>query len=165
MRIFTMIVSAIFVAIGISAIASGDSVGWQLVGFFGACLLVAIFEPRLPKPWLKTEFRLVITADEVVCEFRKRKRESIRWQEVERIWYVTTSGGPWLPDEWLVFEGMAAGCSFPTEAEGMKAIWDELEARFPGFDYKPIIDGGTTDAKHLCWERTTDGGRAATIAS
>jgi len=28
-----------------------------------------------------------------------------------------------------------------------------LKERFAGFDYKPIIHGGTDDAKHLCWER------------
>jgi hypothetical protein len=160
-----MVASAIFVAIGIWAVPSGDSTRWMLIGFFGICLLIAIFEPRLPKPWLKCEYRLVITPDEVACEHHRRKRESIRWQEVERIWYVTTSDGPRWPDEWLLFEGMAGGCSFPTEVEGMKAIWDELEARFPGFDYAPIIRGGITEARHLCWERTTDGGRAATIAS
>ena len=164
MRIFTMIVSAIFVVIGISVIPSGDSTGWMLIGYFGLCLLIAIFEPRLPNPWLKSECRLVITPDEVTCEHRRRKRDSIRWQDVERIWYVTTSAGPWIPDEWILFDGIASGCSVPTEAQGIEAIWDELEARFPGFDYKPIIEGGTTEARHLCGERT-DGGRAVTTAS
>jgi hypothetical protein len=35
----------------------------------------------------------------------------------------------------------------------MESMWDELKQRFPGFDYKPIIQGGTTEARHLCWER------------
>jgi hypothetical protein len=52
-----------------------------------------------------------------------------------------------------VLEGDSGGCSFPTEVKGMSAIWDELEARFPGFDYAPIIEGGTDFKKHLCWER------------
>jgi hypothetical protein len=153
MRIFTIIVSAIFVAIGIWVMPSGDSTGWMLIGFFGLCLLIAIFEPRMPKPWLKSEFRLVITPEEVACQHPRRKHESIRWQDVERIWYVTTSDGPRIPDEWLLFEGIAGGCSFPTEAQGMESMWDELKQRFPGFDYKPIIQGGTTEARHLCWER------------
>jgi hypothetical protein len=36
---------------------------------------------------------------------------------------------------------------------GFDEIWDDLQQRFAGFDYKPIIQGGTDDAKHLCWER------------
>jgi hypothetical protein len=149
-------VSAIFVACGVMMIADGDKTGWLVAGFFGFCLLVAIFEPYLPKPWLKSEFQVVITADEVACLFRKRPREAIRWEDVRRVWYVTTSHGPYVPDEWLLFEGADSGCTFPTEADGMDAVWDELEQRFPGFDFGPLIRGGTDDAQHLCWERPAD---------
>jgi len=83
----------------------------------------------------------------------KRSRESIRWQDVNRIWYVTTSDGPWRPDEWILLEGESQGCSFPTEAIGFDGIWDELEQRFAGFDYGPLIRGGADDVRHLCWER------------
>jgi hypothetical protein len=38
----------------------------------------------------------------------------------------------------------------------MDAVWDELEQRFPGFDFGPLIRGGTDDAQHLCWERPAD---------
>ena len=41
----------------------------------------------------------------------------------------------------------------------MDAVWNELKQRFPGFDYGPIIRGGTVDARHLCWER----GRLTTV--
>jgi hypothetical protein len=62
------------------------------------------------------------------------------------------------PDHWLLLEGKGEGCSFPTEGEGFRAIWDELEKRFPGFDYEPIIRGGTDQARHLCWDpRLTNG--------
>src|ERR1700681_79570 len=76
-------------------------------------------------------FRVIITAEEVACEHPKRKRESVRWEEVVRIWYGTTSEGPWLPDEWLLFEGEAGRCPVPTEAQGFDSIWDELKARLP----------------------------------
>ena len=51
MRWFTLVVSVIFIAIDLSAIASGNSDGWLVAGFFGLCLLVAIFEPWFAKPW------------------------------------------------------------------------------------------------------------------
>ncbi len=153
MRLFTLIVSAVFTAGGVWMIVDGDASGWFVASFFGLCLLVAIFEPWFPRPHVSCEYRLLIAKDEVACEHPKRKREAIRWEDVNRILYVTTSDGPWLPDEWLLFLGETEGCSFPTEAEGIDGIWDELEQRFPGFDYGPIIRGGTDDAKHLCWER------------
>ena len=153
MRTFTFLASVVFVAIGIWMIASGDSFGWLVAGFFGLCLLVAIFEPRLSKARSRSDFRLLLTSDEVACEHPIRKREAIRWEEVHRIWFVTTSAGPWRPDHWLLLEGDHGGCSFPTEASGFDGIWDELERRFPGFNYEPLIRGGTDDARHLCWER------------
>ena len=153
MRWFTLVVSAIFVAIGVTAIASGNSDGWLIAGFFGLCLLVAIFEPWFSKRWVICDYRLVLTKDEVACEHPKRLRESIRWEDVNRIWYVTTSDDSRLADEWLLLEGERGGCSFPTEAKGFDGIWDELKQRFAGFDYVPLIHGGTNESKHLCWER------------
>ena len=153
MRLFPFIVSGIFVAIGVAAISSGNSDSWLIAGFFGLCFLVAIFEPWFSRPWVTCDYRLVMTNDEIACEHPKQQRESIRWEDVLRIWYVTTSDGPRLPDEWLILEGEHGGCSFPTEAIGFRGIWDELKQRFAGFDYGPIIRGGTDDAKHLCWER------------
>jgi hypothetical protein len=98
-------------------------------------------------------FCVVINGEEIACEHPERKRESVRWEDVRRIWYVTTSAGPWLPDEWLLFEGRSSGCSVPTEAQGFDKVFDEIKVRFPGFDYEPLIQGGTEDARYLCWER------------
>lgn len=153
MRVFTLIVSALFVVIGVWGILDGDSEGWSIAGFFAACLLVAILDPWLPKPWVFCGYRLSITEDEVACVGPRSRRKSIRWGDVIRIWYVTTSWGPWAPDEWLLFEGAGGGCSFPTEAEGMDGVWDKLKKHFAGFDYGPLVRGGTVDTRHLCWQR------------
>src|SRR5262245_38906952 len=104
MRLFTLLLSALFTAGGVWMIASGHSSGRGVAGFFGLCLLVAIFEPWLSKPQVSCKYRLLITQDEVACEHPMRPRESIRWQDVIRIWYVTTSDGPWRPDEWILLE-------------------------------------------------------------
>jgi len=153
MRLLTLLVSIVFVAGGVGMIASGDSSGWLIAGFFGLCLLVAIFEPWFPKVHGSCEYRLLITANDIACEHPKRKRESIRSEDVNQIWYITTSDGPRFPNEWILLEGKQGGCSFPTEPTGFDVIWDELERRFPSFDYGSLIRGGTDDAKHLCWER------------
>lgn len=159
MRIFSFIVSIIFVVIGIIMIRDGDRLGWTMTGFFGACFLVAIFQPRMAQWRLNFDkYTLVITPDDVACEHRQRKRESIQWADVIKVWYITTDAGPYSPDEWILLEGEDGGCSFPTEAEGMQAMFDEFEKRFPGFDYKPIIEGPLAGAaKHLCWERQPSG--------
>src|SRR5207248_1929289 len=65
MRLFSILVSALFTAGGVWMIASGNSSGWGVAGFFGVCLLVAVFEPWFPKPKVTCEYRLVITQDEV----------------------------------------------------------------------------------------------------
>jgi hypothetical protein len=154
MRIFTLVVSIIFVVIGVVMIRDGDRLGWTMTAFFGACFVVAIFQPRMDRFRLNLDkYTLVITPDDFACEHRQRKRESIRWADVNQIWYITTDTGPRLPDEWFLFDGENGGCSFPTEAEGMKAMWDEIEQRFPGFDYDPIVKGPIVVARHLCWER------------
>jgi hypothetical protein len=148
-----LIISLLFVAGGIVMIVSGNSAGWGVTVFFGLCALVFILEPLFPKPRVSSDYRLLIGEDEIACEHPKRNRESVRWHEIKRIWFVTTPDGPWLPDQWLLFEGKLGGCSFPTEAEGFDALWSELEKRFPGFDYNPMMQGGTDDARHLCWEK------------
>ena len=159
-RLFTLIGSALFAVGGVWMIVDGQPSGYFVAGFFGLCFVVAVFEPWFQKPQVSCDYWLLITKDEIACEHPKRQRESIRWEDVDRIWYVTTSDGPRFPDEWLLLDGETGGCSFPTEAVGFDGIWDELEHRFPGFDYKPLIHGGTDDTKHLCWERQrlTSGG-------
>lgn len=153
MRLFTLLVSPLFVAAGVGMIVTGDSSGWLVAGFFGLGFFIALFASRIPRPRPSSEYRLAITNDEVACEHPKRRRESIRWEDVNRIWYVTTASGPRLPDGWILLEGERGGCSFPTEAAGFEGIWDELKRRFAGFDYGPLIRGGVVDARHLCWER------------
>ena len=134
-------------------IASGNSFGWGVAIFFGLCFLVAIFEPWFPKPNASCDYRLLISQEGVACEHPKRPRESIRWDDVSKIWYVTTSDGPWRPDQWILLEGEKGACSFPTDAAGFDGMWDQFKQRFAGFDYEPLIGGGTDDARYLCWER------------
>jgi hypothetical protein len=152
-RLLRILISFLFTIGGIATILDGESMGWWVAIFFGLCFVIAVLEPWLPKRDTSSGYRLLITSDEIACEHPKRPRESIRWEDVDKIWYVTTSDGPRFPDEWLLLEGKDGGCSFPTEAKNFEGIWDQLEARFSGFDWGPLIRGGTDDAKHLCWER------------
>jgi len=151
MRLLTFVVSAVFVIIGFSMISSGTPYGWSVTGFFGCCLFVAIFEPWLPKPYLDSAYRLVITENEIACIHPRRKREAIAWPDVTRIWCVNMPDDLRSPDQWLLFEGVDGGCSVPTDAVGFASIWGELTRRFVGFDYKPLLRMDGPPAKHLCW--------------
>jgi len=139
--------------IGIWLVATGNSMGWLPFGFFGLCFLTVAFEDWLPKPKSTNQYRVVTTPHEVACEHPTRPREAIRWDDVIRISFVTTSDGPWLPDAWILLEGSSGGCSMPTEAAGFEVMWEEFKQRFAGFNYEPLIAGGTDDARYLCWER------------
>jgi hypothetical protein len=144
---------AAFTAVGIWMITLGHWSGWVGTVLFGLCLLVTVLEPVLPKSGATPLFQLVITEDQIACEHPKRKRESIRWEDVNCVWYITTSDGPWFPDEWYVLEGKDGGCSFPTEALGFDRLLEEFPKLFPGFDWEPVVHGGTDDARYLCWRR------------
>ncbi len=101
------------------------------------------------KVWQTTPdgpFVVNITDNDVACEHPKRKRESIRWDEVDEIRLVTTADGPHFPDMWLLFiNEKLKGCSIPTEAKGFDLILDEIKNRFTGFDYEAFVKGSGTD--------------------
>lgn len=76
MRLFTLLVSAVFVVIGIWAVVAGDSSGWWVAGFFGLCFFIAMFEPWLSKPHVsgkyENEARRTTNLVEVVERLRVR---------------------------------------------------------------------------------------------
>jgi hypothetical protein len=128
--------------------------------------------PGTSPNYLPKGFAVVITADGLACEHPRRKRETIQWHDIQRIWFVTTSDGPCIPrqtpgvvipseitldDHWLVFEGLTGECSVPTEARGFDALVKEIELRLPTFDFMPIMKGGTNEAKYLCWDLLNTG--------
>ena len=71
-------------------IASGDSSGWLVAGFFGLCLLVAIFEPLLVRLTRLPKSNRFVTFDSVgfKCTQRKwRTEQSVvtRWDEIQTV--------------------------------------------------------------------------------
>jgi len=150
-----LILCLAFTAGGVAMAFSGDGLGWGVAIFFGLCTLVWVLQPFLPRREFSSEYRVTVTGDCVACEHPERKRESIRWGEIRCVSVVTTSDGPWRPDMWLLLEGEATGCSIPTDAKGFDALFDQLSARFPDFDFKPFIEacGSVDDRRYVCWQR------------
>ena len=96
---------------------------------------------------------MVITPEELACEHPRREREAVPWEEIHEIVLITTREDPFIPDQWLVFVGNVKGCSIPTEAIGIHGLWEEIETRFPGFDFQAMNKAGTGDAKKSVWRR------------
>lgn len=148
-------IGILFVCCGGGLIWNGYPSGWFVVIFFGTVLLVSLYDKvRKQEPSAKP-YKVEISQDEIRSDYQNRSTGSVPWTEIERVWYVTTSDGPMLPDEWLFFEGRQSHCWVSTEAHGFDELWKVLESRFPGFDFKPIALGGTDDAKYLCWSKAT----------
>lgn len=120
-------------------------------------VLRMIYEPVEGDESLEEEmepFQVVITPEELACEHPLRKREAVPWSEIREIVLITTSDGPFIPDQWLIFVGNGTGCSIPTEAGGFDALWQEITDRFPGFDVSAVLDANPGNTKKTVWRRT-----------
>lgn len=100
-------------------------------------------------------YQIIVTDESISCTHPKRATKLIRWQEINEIRLITTSDGPFLPDEWYLFVGDDGGCSVPSEAKGFEVLWDIFKTRFPGFDYEGIIQAGTTDEQRVLWKKSS----------
>jgi hypothetical protein len=115
-----------------------------------------IFKGRKKEVWETTPggpYTVIISEDGIACEHPKRKRESIRWNQITEIRLVTTDEGPLQPDEWYLFLGNEIGCSVPSEAKGFDQLWDVFETRFPGLYYEEMIKAGTDNAQKTIWKK------------
>lgn len=98
-------------------------------------------------------YTVIINDEGIACEHPRRKREYIRWDQVNEIRLVTTDEGPFLPDMWYLFIGESSGCSVPSEAKDFDRLWDEFEKRFQGFNYEAILEAGTDNNQKTLWHK------------
>jgi hypothetical protein len=105
----------------------------------------------------KTKDRDVVTfdADKVLRTLPDGRTESVRWDELEKVWILTTEQGPAADDVFWMLDGKSGGCSVPSEAEGMQELLLRLQ-RLPGFNNAAVIQamGSTANAQFLCWSRS-----------
>jgi hypothetical protein len=148
-------VGILFVCGGGFLVWNGYPFGWLSVAFWGTGVLFFLYDKVGVKEPNVKPYKVEISQDEIASDYQNRRIGSVTWTEIERVWYVTTSDGPIIPDEWIVFEGCQSPCWVSTEATGFDELWKLLDSRFPGFDFKPIALGGTEDAKYLCWSKAT----------
>lgn len=100
------------------------------------------------------QFTVIVTEEGVACEHPRRKREFIRWDDINEISIVTTDEGPLLPDLWLLLTGSNNGCSIPQGAAGYDELFDRI-CQFPDFDFESVIEASAcaSNARFTCWKR------------
>jgi hypothetical protein len=121
-----------------------------------ALIIFVILKGRKKEIWESTPggpYTVIISEDGIACEHPKRKRESIKWDQITEIRLVTTDEGPFQPDMWFLFLGEKDGCSVPSEAKGFDQLWDVFKTRFPGLDSKEIFEAGTDNAQKTIWKK------------
>jgi hypothetical protein len=113
--------------------------------------------------WLATRFPkwpvhqvASVATDEAGIRFARVNgvRESVRWDEVDRVLIRTTDKGPFDDDVFFVVETALDSLVIPQPAKGCDALLCELQ-QLPGFDNQAVIEamGCTDNREFLCWER------------
>ena len=98
-----------------------------------------------------------VTTDKkgVTCEHPKRAKESIAWDDVDQVSFLTTNQGPFEEDVWLLLKhNNGGGCSVPMGAEGYDALYDII-SKFEDFDFNAVIQAmsSTQNNEFVCWRR------------
>lgn len=100
--------------------------------------------------------RTVVFDDEIVVRTMANGRtEAVRWDELQSVEVVTTGGGPWAEDVFMVLKGRAGGCAIPQGVQGSSELLKRLQ-ELPGFRNEVFIEamGSTINASFVCWERS-----------
>ena len=100
------------------------------------------------------DFFVTITEELVRVEHPLRKTEQIKWADINQIWIVTTSTGPFMPDVFLALMGEKSGCLIPQGAKGYQEIYD-IVSKYKNFDYENVIKSMlcTEDARFILWKK------------
>lgn len=113
-----------------------------------ALVVAFVLSPRLPTP---PPTRVTIDDVGVRRDPPDGKVEYVAWRDLIGVDIVTTSGGPFVDDFFVVLHGRdGRGCAVPLE------FADALLERFrslSGFDYTAWMQaiGSTSDARFVCW--------------
>lgn len=93
--------------------------------------------------------------EQIVRTMSDGNTEVVRWDDLQSVSVITTSGGPWSEDVFWVLLGESGGCAIPQGVLGAKELLVKLQT-LPGFKNEVFIQamGSTSSAKFLCWERT-----------
>ncbi|MEO8562464.1 MAG: hypothetical protein ABI601_10340 [bacterium] len=102
--------------------------------------------------------RSYVEFDEREVRFTERgESQTLPWRALTGIDVITTSGGPWANDVFLVLlvePGDSIGCIVPQESEGFQPLANHV-LTLPAFDVDEFVAamGSTRDHRFRCWRR------------
>ncbi len=148
---------------GIRMVAQGDSGGWGIAGFFGACALALAAIPlrRNRKPGEPSVYSLPSTRESLVIDDTGVRRdtgkikEAVRWDELAEVWIITTDDGPFSED--VFFALCDTKGNGVLVAQGLASVHDllrVLQDRLPTLDNEQIIRAMVCaeNARFLIWQ-------------
>ena len=111
-------------------------------------------KPKQPEDF----FVVTITNEKVTVEHPQRKKEEVKWIDIETIKIITTDQGPFQPDVWLALLGRETGCLIPQGAKGYDEIYDTV-SKYEDFNFENVIKamGSTDNEEFLVWEKNKTG--------
>ena len=116
---------------------------------------MGLFDLFKGKPKQPEDYFLVSITDVMVgVEHPQRKKEEVKWADIETIKIITTDQGPSHPDVWLALLGSETGCLIPQGSKGYDEIYDRVSA-YEGFDFENVIKamGCTDNQEFLVWAK------------
>jgi hypothetical protein len=128
--------SAVLAIGGVMAVRSGDNVGWWILAAFICTAAVC-----LARPWFLSEERarddetIDITSWGVRRSGENGLRESVAWNDLTEVAVLTTAGGPFTEDVFIVMRGLGNdGVVVPHTMAVESGVLTELQSRLPDFD-------------------------------
>jgi hypothetical protein len=88
---------------------------------------------------------------------RKKKEESVRWQDMTKVEILTTDAGPSSEDLFFILHGAdGKGVAISNDLAVKHGLVATLQNRLPGLDNKAIIDASLCIEvrRFLVWQKT-----------
>jgi hypothetical protein len=150
---------AALVACGLFAVLSFLlSMPWWAGAFWTVGFLALLLVPPDWKPFVD---ELEVTELGVTRRFgpwlRKKKEESVTWQELSKVEILTTDEGPWSEDFFFILHGRDdGGVAISNDLAVKHGLVATLQKRLAGLDNKAIIDASlsTEVRRFLVWQKT-----------
>ena len=133
--------------------------------FIGLGFIYKIFEKLFPdnpltkriqeSAALEKQYVILITDDEIIVTHKGRHyKESVKWDDIQKIEVITTDEGPYLPDFYILLHGTDGGCAVPLGAENFDELFDRF-ATLQGFNYERYITATSSVdiANFIVWEK------------
>jgi len=109
---------------------------------------------RFPDMPLHRVSSLAVDEEGIRCIRRTGTRETVSWEQINRVLLRTTDKGPFDDDVFFVLETATGTLVIPQAVKGSYELLSYLQ-RLPDFDNERVIEAMscTENREFLCWQR------------